>query len=201
MEVVVNSEVEERVILRLMTALNRIQSTAAHNEIVVLIHPRRNQFLTLFLTVWLSLWTLGCLAAVYRVISGHEERLFIGVWLCLALMSLFVGWSAWLWNIFGVEKIVLSPTEFVHRRILFGHALTTKSIRCSDIVKIRIDGPFGSSLISREQLLFTTGTLSIDYRGDLFVFGYQLEQAEAVEIVKALGSTFRPQVQQALNAV
>ena len=183
-----------------MTALNRIQLATALNKIVVLIHPRRNPFLTAFLTVWLGCWTLGCLAAVYAVIRGHEDRLFIGGWLCLALVFVFVGLSAWLWNFFGLEKIVVSSTEFVHRRILFGYALTTKSIRCSDIRKIRIDEPFGSFWFSREQLNFTTGTISIDYRGDFFVFGYQLEEAEAVEIVEALGSVFRPHIQQALNA-
>ena len=179
-----------------MTSLNRIQTTTALNEIVVLIHPRRNAFLTAFLTVWLSLWMLGCFAGVYAIISGHEERLFIAVWLCLAVLFVFIGAIAWLWNLFGLERIVVSSTEFVHRRILFGYALTTKSIRCSDILTIRTDEPFGSSFFSREQLSFITGTISIEYRGDSFVFGYQLEQPEAVEIVETLGSNFRPNIQQ-----
>ena len=177
-----------------MTALNRIRSAVALNEIVILIHPRRNPFLTAFLTVWLSLWTLGLAAAVYAVISGHKDRLLIGIWLCIALVLEFFFLSAWLWNSFGLEKIVVSSTEFVHRRILFGHALTTKSIRNSEILKIRTDGPFDASWFSREQLNPNTGTISIDYRGDSFVFGYQLEEAEAVEVVETLASMFADHV-------
>jgi len=151
-----------------------------------------------FLGVWLTGWTLGGIAVIAALVSGHNGRLFYSWWLCIWMVGEISGISTWLWNSFGQERMLINEDSFTHSRVLFGRTLTSKSLRSSKILKVRTEEPFGSAFRSR-QLNFAGGTVALDNRWDSFCCGYELEEEEAVAIVEALLTFIRQLPQQPLT--
>jgi hypothetical protein len=56
------------------------------------------------------------------------------------------------------------------------------------VFAFRANGPFGSSTLTREQLLFTSGTIDVDCAYDSFSFGYQLEENGSNALVELLNA-------------
>jgi hypothetical protein len=171
-----------------MLLSGRIDVSETPFDVRFVIGPRRNPFLWIFVTIWSAGWTLGGIAAIVHLIIDPHDRLFISVWLCGCAAAFFIGWSTWLWNGFGFERLLFNRDSFAHQRDLFGHRLTHRTFSSSEVFAFRANGPFGSSTLSREQLLFTSGTIDVDCAYDSFSFGYQLEENEANSVVELLNS-------------
>lgn len=166
---------------------DRIDVTVTPAAVRFLIKPRRNVALWIFITICSVGWTLAGIAGIVAVVTNPTDRLFFGVWLCGCTAAFFLCWSTWLWNGFGNEHLLLTRESLQHQRKLFGRVLTRKCVPASEIRAIRASGPFEST-ISREQLLFTSGSITMECTSDCFVFGYQLEEPEAVALVEWLNS-------------
>jgi hypothetical protein len=75
------------------------------------IKARRQIFALLFLPVWLTLWTVGGVAAITQVL--HEFNLFLCLWLCGWLLGWVFAASTIAWMLVGAEtmRIVAGDLE------------------------------------------------------------------------------------------
>jgi hypothetical protein len=169
----------------------RIELTERDNQLGVRIGPRRNVGLWAFLSVWLAFWTLGGIAAIAGIATGHKDRLFISVWLVGWLFGEVVATLVWFWNGFGVETILVNSDAFNHRRSLFGRTITRRTIPNSEIVAIQPYGPFGFSWVSwhgGRHMSFTSGKITVNYQWQNFEIGYELEEDEAGRLADVLNT-------------
>ena len=123
---------------------DRIDVTVTPAAVRVLIKPRRNVALWIFITICSVGWTLFGIAGIVSVVTNPTDRLFFGVWLCGCAAAFFLTWSTWLWNGFGNEHLLLTRESLQHQRKLFGRVLTRKCVPASEIRALRPSGPFGS---------------------------------------------------------
>jgi len=78
----------------------------------VIIPVRRNWFVLLFLPVWLTLWTLGGIAAIYALFTQFE--VFLVVWLCGWALGWIVAAGTLAWQLVGRETIRVEAGRLIH---------------------------------------------------------------------------------------
>jgi hypothetical protein len=98
-----------------------ITGTSSGCEIVV--PPKRNWFITVFLGVWLCGWAMGEITVSRSLFFTDFDRgalLFTAVWLVFwTIGGAFVAYI-FLWSLVGRERVVLSPARLSIKRELLG---------------------------------------------------------------------------------
>jgi hypothetical protein len=70
-----------------------------------------------FLAVWLTIWTVGGLAAIGALLTVHwSERLFLLLWLCGWGFGEWFAAGAIAWQLFGRELLIVTPQQIVVRK-------------------------------------------------------------------------------------
>lgn len=88
----------------------RIVQTGIAEEIVI--PARRNWFALSFLPIWLTLWTIGGIMAIYALFTAFE--LFLVVWLCGWALGWLYAASTIAWQLFGKETIRVEAGQLIH---------------------------------------------------------------------------------------
>ncbi len=171
--------------------------------LTITIPSRKNWFLILFLGFWLTGWLFGEVIALHQVIRGHSSHwasvtesgpiglnLFLIGWLGAWTVGGGVAIVTWLWNLVGVERVLLAPSTLTMKREVLGIG-PTKEYELSSVSNLRIN--MGLSNVRFRIAPIQTmngGTIAFDYGAKTFQFGVGLDEAEAQQIIAQLKSRY-----------
>lgn len=169
----------------------------------VLIPSKKNWFMILFLGFWLMGWAVGeitvtgaLVAGVVKVINGGLDDIaskgagaFGGLFMIAWLGAWTVGGAfaiyAWLWQVKGVEEVVIAHDGFcikrrtpVWTRTKNYHLHEVKSLRASQAQASIFDMSRGMEFWG-----ISGGVLAFDYGAKTVRFGIGLDEAEAKQIL------------------
>jgi len=167
------------------------------------IPSRKNWFIILFLGFWLMGWAMGEItvlgilgAGIFEFLDGGIKGLFEmgaetfgGVFLIIWLAGWTVGGAfaiyAWLWQVSGVERIIISGDSLkIEKKIpVWGRV---KNYRVSSISSLRIASPAASKWPKSSGMEFRGGLLAFDYGAKTVNFGMGIDEAEAKMILKEI---------------
>ncbi|HEY5710668.1 MAG TPA: hypothetical protein VIT38_02135 [Allosphingosinicella sp.] len=152
----------------------------------VRIRARRNVFALLFFPFWLSIWTIGGVAAVGEFLRTGEP--FLAIWLCgWAAGEIFVG-GALAWMIWGSELIGVTGGDLEIGQRLFGWT-RSRLYRGRDVGHLSAaeSNPFGRYQFSIPFLMRSwTGAIKFSYGGRTVYAAQGLDEAEGRMIVERL---------------
>jgi hypothetical protein len=171
--------------------------------LTITIPSRKNWFLILFLGFWLAGWLFGEVIALHQVIRGHSSHwasakesgpiglnLFLIGWLGAWTVGGGVAIITWLWNLVGVERVLLVRSTLTTKREVLGIG-PTNEYELSSISNLRIN--MGLSNVRFRMAPIQTmngGTIAFDYGAKTFHFGVGLDEAEAQQIIAQLKSRY-----------
>jgi hypothetical protein len=94
---------------------SRIQDLG--DRLVVRFRPRRSWGTLVFLAAWLTIWTVGGLAAIGAWLTVRwSERLFLLLWLCGWAFGEWFATGAIAWQLFGRELLIVTPQQIEVRK-------------------------------------------------------------------------------------
>jgi hypothetical protein len=159
----------------------------------IVIPPRPNWFRTLFLGAWLCGWAVGEFMVPTTFLSRDlepEARMFAMAW--LAAWTLGGGFAiyAFLWSIFGRERVLLTPLSLRIKRDLFGtgrvreyELIHIRDLRCAPAIYNPHDFRSGMQVWG-----IGGGTIAFDHGSATVRFGAGLEEGEAKAIIERMRS-------------
>jgi len=172
---------------RVKVPVARATISESPEGLLITIPAKKNWLVILFLGFWVTGWLFGEGSAIHELLRVHTSsgapmnantrvgtNLFMMVWL--------VGWTAgggfaalvWLWNLAGVERILLGPSTLATKR---------------DILDLRVSAsPFNFNNRMSPFQMMNSGTIAFDYGAKTFRFGMGLDEAEAQQIIERLKS-------------
>ncbi|WP_395393304.1 hypothetical protein WBP07_18735 [Novosphingobium sp. BL-8A] len=152
------------------------------------IPARKFWFGLVFLCFWLTMWTLGGMAAVTALFTAPEP--FIAIWLIFWAIGWLFAASTILWQFTGSEVIRVDSGQFVHGWRLLGFS-RERAYPLSQVRHLRINDatPFafnfnrgwGGPFMTRR-----TGCISFDYGASTIRMGQSIDEAEGRMIVERL---------------
>ncbi|MGB7301938.1 MAG: hypothetical protein WBD34_21665 [Burkholderiaceae bacterium] len=168
----------------------KIRDTADGLEIVV--PAKKAWFLTLFIGLWLCGWFLGAVMAIVTLVSaeigGIGPVVFLIVWLVGWTVAGLVVLYVFLWRVFGVEQILLSPSVLKIKRNLLGFG-RLREYELSQISELRV-APSHSNLFDPRTALqlwgIGGGSVAFNHGAATIRFGAGLDEVEANTIVSRM---------------
>ena len=160
----------------------------------VIIFARQSRLVNLVLVFWMMGWVYGEVAILNKLISIGDKSpdailvFWIGGWTLGGLFAVFL----WLWNFRGREIIRISDSELRHSReyVFFSRS---RYYQTSLITNLRLNPLSMDDLEIRGGMEFwglTGGTVAFDYERGIQKFGLGIDEAEAIDIIKAILSRF-----------
>ena len=172
---------------------HRVRITRELAGITAQVKARRHAFLTIFLPIWLTLWTIGGIVAMTTVITGTDRQPFLLLWLAGWLIGETMALVVFLWTTFGEELISIRNGIFTYQRHVFGIG-PKRECPVHEVFNVRAAGFFGpldgfnSALV---QYGMTGGTVAVDNKhGEAIRFGIALNEYEAQNLAAALQPYF-----------
>jgi len=179
-------------------------------DMTICIPSKKNWFIILFLGFWLVGWVIGEVTAIgvlggglFKIISGAlPDATTSGAWAFggLFMIAWLGGWTiggafaiyAWLWQVKGVEEIVISYEGLkINKKIPIW--TSSKNYRLKDIVSLRVSNSCASIWNMSGGMEFwgiTGGKLAFDYGAKTVRFGIGVDEAEAKRIIKDIEMRF-----------
>lgn len=163
----------------------RFESVSGGAELIV--PAKRNYFVLVFMTMWLCGWVFGEIRGGHLMfgsesMKGQSDPAFMIFWLA--------GWTfggafavlTLLWNLAGLERIVVGNDEFLIRReifrIGFGKRYELREVKDFRVVESSDPpGPFGMQ--ARNPFGLGGGPFAFDYGAKTVRFGAGIDVAEA----------------------
>ena len=171
----------------------RVRITREPAGITAQVKARKQVFLTIFLPIWLTGWTIGGIAALTALLSGSNREPFLMVWLVGWLVGETMAVIIFFWTTFGEERISISNGMFTYQRHVFGIG-PKRQYSLQELFNVRAAGYFGaldgfnSALV---QYGMKGGTVAVDNRhGEAIRFGIALNEYEAQNLAAALQPYF-----------
>jgi hypothetical protein len=164
-------------------ALHRPQIQERGDSLVVSFRPRRVWPQLAFFAFWLTLWTIGGVAAsraLWRETWG--DRAFLAVWLCMWVVGETTATTVVAWQLFGREELVVTPDRLEVRQRIGPFA------RVARVPVALVDSIRASPV----------GDAGVDYRLEVFAGGTKiavdapLTQTEAEYAASILEGRVRP---------
>ncbi len=181
------------------------RSTASESPdgLLIIIPAKKNWFLMLFLGFWLMGWLFGEVAVLHQVIRGQSSHwatanqngpiglnVFLFGWLGLWTVGGGLAIITWLWNLVGVEKILIGPLTLMMKREVLGIG-PTREYELASVNNLRINMGLSNSRFQMSPLqLLNGGTIAFDYGAKTFHFGVGLDEAEAGQILARIRSRY-----------
>ncbi len=166
----------------------RYQCQNSANGLTITIPSKRNWFIILFLGFWLIGWAVGELSAIGDIFSS--SRTTVGAFGGLFMIGWLGAWTvggafaiySWLWQIAGVEEIVISHDSLkISKKIPLW--TRTKEYRLQDVTSLRVS-PSPSPYPGKMDFWGITGEqLAFDYGAKTVRFGPGIDEAEAKHII------------------
>jgi hypothetical protein len=110
-----------------MTNGTRLSTVRDNRGITVTIKADKHWLILIFLTVWLTGWTFGGVAAIYALAIHVNPDPFLIFWLCGWIVGEALVILICLWQAFGRGVITIRQGTFIHKREVFGRGLARKS--------------------------------------------------------------------------
>ena len=156
-----------------------------------IIIPKKNLFILIFGTIWLSGWFLGFALFEMFASSGIPKIIsvfILGTWTIGGLIMIFF----LLWGYFGQEKFITDRHEVLFEKTVFGIGKKNR-LNISEIKNFRADfvnnSPFGGN--NGALFGFGPGKIKFDYGLKTYSFGFGVDEAEAHYIVELLKEQFK----------
>ncbi|HEX5833997.1 MAG TPA: hypothetical protein VFY34_09090 [Pyrinomonadaceae bacterium] len=109
---------------------HRVRITREPAGITAQVKARRHAFLTIFLPIWLTLWTIGGIVAITTVITGTDRQPFLLLWLAGWLIGETMALVVFLWTTFGEELISVRNGMFTYQRT-YSASARSESVPCT----------------------------------------------------------------------
>jgi hypothetical protein len=157
-------------------------------SLIVQLRPRRMWGELVFLTVWLSFWTFGGIAALIAFMSAPwAGRAFLGVWLCGWVFGECAAVVAIAWQLFGHEIMTVTREQLEVRRAVgrFSRAKRYEVALVSDIVAAPV--PTDSDEKPRKDF-----SLQFSYGDETVSVGEGLDKHEAEQLASLVAARIRP---------
>jgi hypothetical protein len=158
----------------------------------VVMPPRRNVLIMVFLAVWLVGW-FAAGGSVLRQIPGTGPQTLLLVWLAMWGFGGFFTVAVLAWMALGREILELRPDALIHRRAIFSAGIT-RAYDLASVKQLRL-GPAtpgfldavkqGKPDLSRllEAWGFSGGPIVFDYGSRTIRCGAAIDEAEAKQII------------------
>jgi hypothetical protein len=156
-----------------------------------------------FFGFWLAMWLFGEISVTHEIIFGHSHnvahlsareefdgKLFLVAWLALWSVGGTFAIISLLWNLAGVEKVLLGPSTLMTKREVLGIGPVMEyELRSVSNLRISANPRSPNNRISPFQSL-NGGIIAFDYGAKTFRFGIGLHEPEAQQIIDRLKSRY-----------
>jgi hypothetical protein len=186
---------QETTVARVRPPKGRATIVEGADGLEVTIPPRKNWLVIVLIGLWMIGWAVGEAFAIHQLFWGRTSvgvDLFLLAWLGAWTVGGALAGYAWLWMVFGVEKIALRPDVLIITRKVFGFARR----REYDLAEVRNLRPapvmyhsYGAS--ASTQFGGGGGCIAFDYGARTFRFAADIDEAEANTLVHRLKSWHR----------
>ncbi len=181
----------------------RATASETADGLLITIPSRKNWFLILFLGFWLMGWLFGEVTALNQVIRGHSSHwastresgpiglnVFLIGWLGAWTVGGGIAIVAWLWNLVGVEKVLLGPSTLITKREVLGLG-PAREYELPSVTNLRVNMGFSNTVYRMSPMqMVSGGIIAFDYGAKTFHFGVGLDEAEAEQIIAQLRSRY-----------
>jgi hypothetical protein len=152
------------------------------------LRPRRMWGALVFLTVWLTFWTGGGIAALVAFMSAPwGGRAFLAVWLCGWVFGECAAVAAIAWQLFGHEVLTVTDEQLEVRQVVgrFSRMKRYEAAQVRDVVAAPV--PTDSDEKPRKDFC-----LKFSYGDETVSVGERLDKHEAEQLVSLTVAHIRP---------
>ncbi len=145
---------------------------------------KKNWFILIFATVWLGGWYMGFTTALSRFIPADGESFSVDAFMAFWL----AGWSVGgmfiililLWGYFGKEQLLISSSEVILQKTVFGVGQKRK-LSSASVSNFRHESVNDNSLFGNRWALYGLGPgkVKFDYGMKTYSFALAVDDAEA----------------------
>lgn len=181
----------------------RATTSESPDGLLITIPSKKNWFLILFLGFWLAGWLFGEVAALHQVIRGHSSHwatakengpislnVFLIGWLAAWTVGGGIAIITWLWNLVGVEKVLVGPSTLMTQREVLGVG-PRREFELPSVSKLRVNMGFSNISFRMSPMPSVNGgMIAFDYGAKTFHFGMGLDEAEAAQIIARMRSRY-----------
>jgi hypothetical protein len=178
-----------------MTAADFVAPPARRSRVIaesggtrVVVPARRNPIMLAFLGFWLIAWMLGEVLVAGQLLSGNAPGILF-LWLAFWTVGGVFAAASFLWQLGGHEEITIGP-EGLALAMVFPGYLRRRAYALAQVARLRASEAAGWSNAQRFNrhpfFGMGQGAISFDYGYRTFRFGRDLDEAEAVVLVREL---------------
>lgn len=173
----------------------RISIKKSETETSIVIVSQSDKKKNVLLFSWLLIWSISGIAVLsqYFVIPDQNTKVMLMVWLAFWVYFEYRIFQAFMWRKYGVEKIKLRENKFFYKRDAAGKG-KVKGYEFDFIKDLRLteakENSFADSM-NNSYWMIGGEKLAFDYYGKEIKFAMQIEQAEAVALLKFIKSSIK----------
>ena len=167
----------------------RVTVTDSPGGLGLLIPPKRNWFISLFMGFWLCMWAVGEIMIPILFFKGEIPgitEIFILAWLGAWTIGGGVAIYLWIWNLMGRQIITMHGQTLTTRRDIGGYGFD-KEYDLTQIRDLRVSA-MGRSAWDYSGILeflgLGGGLVAFDYGAKTYRLGAGLDEAEAKFVVR-----------------
>jgi hypothetical protein len=170
---------------------SRVTVTDGPSGLGLLIPPKRNWFIILFMGFWLCLWAAGEIMVPIQFLKGEIPGItevfvlaWLGVWTVGGAFAIYL----WLWNLMGRQIITMHGDTLTARRDMGGYGFS-KEYDLTHVRDLRVSARGSNAWdysASLEFLGLGGGLVAFDYDAKTYRLGAGLDEAEAKLVVKKI---------------
>lgn len=170
---------------------SRVTVTDGPGGLGLLIPPKRNWFIILFMGFWLCMWAAGEIMVPIQFLKGEITGItdifvlaWLGVWSAGGAFAVYL----WLWNLMGRQIITIHGDTLTTRRDIGGYGFS-KEYDLTHVRDLRVSARGSNAWdysASLEFLGLGGGLVAFDYAAKTYRLGAGLDEAEAKLVVKRI---------------
>jgi hypothetical protein len=178
-----------------MTKINpsasRVTVAGGPDGLGLLIPPKRNWFIILFMGFWLSVWGVCEIMIPTQFIKGEIPGItvvfllaWLGAWTVGGAFAIYL----WLWNLMGRQIITIHGHTLTTRRDIGGYGFD-KEYDLTQVRDLRVSAKGFNALDFSASLDFLGlggGLIAFDYGAKTYRLGAGLDEAEAKFVVRKI---------------
>ena len=157
----------------------------------ILIYPRKDKYVEVFLTVWVGFWLIGESTALYRILfyENIHDLIFMLNWVLIWTLAGLYSGLVLLWKRKGRETVRIFRDQLNLSRCI-NNWCKESTFSLEKVLNLRTNpddlGP--SKGWPLEQFGLVGGVLAFEYEGKTFRFGAHLAQAEASKVLDLINN-------------
>ena len=170
-------------------ALARHKTEDLGDGLFISIPSRKQWLQIILLSFWLAAWAFGEIGVSWVLIRGEAfgPTLFMIVWLVMWTFAGFYAIYMWAWQLFGEEVIEVTGQSIIISRVVLGFSIP-KEYSAEYIKELRISTVFnGNDLFGWSRTMgywgMGAGLIAFDYGAQTIRFGGGIDEAEAKQIM------------------